>query len=72
MKLTLSNKNEYYINNRKNFNGIPIDTDQISKAFEFAYEMCFGSGHHRSHRSGGQTNRKNGEFYLCLLSNNER
>lgn len=63
MKLELKNNNEYYINRGNVFKGIEIDKNQFIKAFDFAYEMCFGTGHHRNHRSGGQINRKSGELF---------
>lgn len=64
MKLTFSqNENSYTVNRKKPFNGIPIQINDLSQAFEFAYTMCFGEGHHRNHRTGGQYGRKNGELF---------
>lgn len=41
-----------------------LDEDSILKVFEFAYDMTFGGkGKHRSHRSGGDSNRHNGEIF---------
>lgn len=48
---------------RKSFNGFPIAKDLLEEVKNFAYEMCFGSGHHRTHRTGGQFNRKAGEQF---------
>jgi hypothetical protein len=63
MKLEFKNNNEYYINKSKSFKGVAINNSQIIKAFDFAYDMCFGLGHHRNHRTGGQINRKKGELF---------
>ena len=51
----------YYVSNPRNFVGCPIASTDIQKVISFAYEMCFGEGHHRNCRTGGQYGRKNGE-----------
>lgn len=53
----------YYISNPREFKGASIPLRDIQKSLDFAYEMCFGFGHHRSHRTGGQYDRKNGEKF---------
>ncbi|WPO76985.1 hypothetical protein [Flavobacterium sp. KACC 22761] len=66
MKLTYEKKPEgdyYFVNNPKRFNGIAINKTDIEKVLNFAYSMCFGKGHHRSTRTGGQYSRKNGEKF---------
>ncbi|MEN2416406.1 hypothetical protein [Flavobacterium mesophilum] len=66
MKLTYQKKNEgeyYFVSNPKPFNGISIDKTDVEKVLNFAYSMCFGEGHHRSTRTGGQYSRKNGEKF---------
>lgn len=64
MKLTFNpNDKSYTINRKKLFNGLLIQSTDLRKAFDFAYEMCFGEGHHRNHRTGGQYGRKNGELF---------
>lgn len=63
MKLEVKNTNEYYINSKKEFISNKINEILILECFEFAYEMVFGDGHHRNHRSGGQYGRKNGELF---------
>lgn len=63
MKLDIKNSNEYYINNKRPFHQIPVGDDVISLCFSFAYNMVFGDGHHRNHRSGGQYSRKKGELF---------
>lgn len=59
-------QNHYYITDKKYFQ--PQDftsTDYVEKAFDFAWNMTFGmNGRHRDHRTGGQTNRKNGEIFI--------
>lgn len=68
MKLTFNpNDNSYTINRKKLFNGLLIQSTDLRKAFDFAYEMCFGEGHHRDHRTGGQYNRKNGEMFCNIF-----
>lgn len=56
----------YTINNPKNFSKTNFFKQQyIVKTFEFAYNMSFGGqGEHRSHRSGGNHSRKNGEIFI--------
>ncbi|KAF2516808.1 hypothetical protein EYY60_01130 [Flavobacterium zhairuonense] len=66
MKLTYEKKTDgdyYFVNNPKLFNGISIGKTDIEKVLNFAYSMCFGEGHHRSTRTGGQNSRKNGEKF---------
>ncbi len=55
--------NNYFVNNTKNFLGSEISDEEINKVLDFAYEMCFGIGHHRCHRTGGQYGRKGGEMF---------
>jgi hypothetical protein len=62
MKLRIENNN-YFISNPKTFVGSPISEEEIIIVLNFAYEMCFGHGHHRSHRTGGQYGRKGGEMF---------
>ncbi|MFD2725750.1 hypothetical protein [Hyunsoonleella rubra] len=61
--LSFNAPNGYFINSKRPFNGNRLHKNDIKKAFDFAYEMCFGSGFHRDHRSGGQSNRRNGEKF---------
>ena len=59
-------KGSFYIDQPREFkaNGY-LDIDDIYGSFDFAYDMTFGNqGEHRSHRSGGQTHRKNGEIFI--------
>ena len=58
--------NNYLINSKKSFSpSIIFDSKTIKTVFEFSFKMTFGEvGAHRSHRSGGQTNRKNGELFI--------
>lgn len=52
MKLKCRNTNEYYINSKRPFLQNPIEAGVISLCFNFTYNMVFGEGHHRNHRSG--------------------
>ena len=63
MKLEVRNSKEYFITNKRDFLQITIEKTIIKECFDFAYEMVFGEGHHRKHRSGGQYGRKNGELF---------
>ncbi|MDQ6473113.1 hypothetical protein RB619_20945 [Flavobacterium sp. LHD-80] len=58
-----SNGDYYFVNNKKPFKGIVINEVDLKNVLDFAYEMCFGNGHHRSTRTGGQYGRKNGEKF---------
>ncbi|MDO1502131.1 hypothetical protein Q2T40_18500 [Winogradskyella maritima] len=62
--LTYKAPNTYVINSKRAFlgNGI-LKASSIKNAFEFAYEMTFGKGHHRDYRSGGQSKRRQGELF---------
>lgn len=57
------NGNSYYNELRKPFNGVAIPNDMLCDVKEFAYNMCFGEGHHRFRRTGGQFTRKAGEQF---------
>lgn len=41
----------------------PIPPDKLARVCSFAYDMCFGDGHHRNHRTGGQVRRRGGEMF---------
>lgn len=56
---------KYFIEDKIFYNPCSVFKQQtIEKVFEFAYEMSFGEGEHRNHRSGGQYNRKNGQIFI--------
>ncbi|MFZ4929133.1 hypothetical protein [Chryseobacterium sp. Mn2064] len=57
------NSNKYYVSRPKPFNGLPIADNDIRNVLNFAYEMCFGEGHHRANRTGGQYGRRAGEKF---------
>lgn len=64
--MKLDNKegsDHYYINNPRFFKGTEILQQEFQQVLDFAYSMCFGDGHHRNSRSGGQYARKNGEKF---------
>ncbi|PJJ07588.1 hypothetical protein CLU83_0772 [Flavobacterium sp. 1] len=64
MKLyNLAGSNNYYVSNKKPFAGTLITKEAIQTVIDFAYEMCFGTGHHRDCRTGGQYDRKGGEKF---------
>lgn len=55
----------YYWSSERNFNAVAsLSREDVTECFEFAYDMAFGEGHHRSYRSGGQANRKPGEIFI--------
>lgn len=67
-KLTFIPPSTFNVNSKKYFQeGNKIDQSQFLKAFEFAYEMSFGMGHHRNYRSGGQNSRPNGEKFCNVF-----
>lgn len=45
---------KYYTRKKVPFEPSLVNAHIIDLSFEFAYEMAFGSGHHRNHRTGGQ------------------
>nr|WP_315156352.1 hypothetical protein [uncultured Flavobacterium sp.] len=64
MKLdNAAGSNKYYVSNKRTFAGALISKEAIQTVIAFAYEMCFGSGHHRNCRTGGQYDRKGGEKF---------
>jgi hypothetical protein len=83
MKLD-KNGDKYYTSKKVCFRPSLVNAEIIDLSFEFAYEMAFGSGHHRKHRTGGQELRApveifrntfqgkmaEGIFYNYLIENN--
>lgn len=59
----IQGSDEYFVSNPKAFSGKLISKDDIRAVIDFAYEMCFGEGHHRAKRTGGQYGRKAGEMF---------
>lgn len=55
--------NVYSVNSRRRFCPISVEKAMIQQVVDFAYEMCFGAGHHRDHRTGGMLQRKAGELF---------
>lgn len=56
-------ENSFYFTEKKDFIPNLIPDNYLENAFNFAYDMSFGSGHHRAHRSGGQQNRSKIEIF---------
>lgn len=56
----------YFINKRKQFSvdAIEFKSETVKKVFQFAYDMSFGKGEHRDHRSGGTYARRKGEIFI--------
>ncbi|MDM3868654.1 hypothetical protein QF204_10740, partial [Proteus faecis] len=51
-------------NARRTFNPNRIyDIEKIKKALSFSYEMAFGNGYHRNHRTGGEYSRNKMEVF---------
>lgn len=64
MKLdTIEGSNNYYVSHKKLFAGTLVTKEAIQTAADFAYEMCFGTGHHRNCRTGGQYERNRDEKF---------
>ncbi|MDX4069244.1 hypothetical protein [Aliarcobacter skirrowii] len=57
--------NEFTVTNKKAYIEIrAFKENTVKKVFDFAYEMSYGQGEHRKHRSGGDIIRKNGEIFI--------
>lgn len=68
MKLdNTANSNHYYVNNPRKFEPTLISKEDLLSVIQFAYTMCFGDGHHRNKRSGGQCGRTNGEKFCNIF-----
>ena len=61
MNKMIQNGSSFLNDRRKDFVLNQIPKEMLEDVKNFAYEMCFGSGHHRRHRTGGQIIRKAGE-----------
>ncbi len=55
--------NNYTITSKRFFSANSISPSLLASVTDFAYNMCFGEGHHRSHRTGGQIIRRGGEKF---------
>ena len=55
--------NSYYNDLRRVYKNFPISAELLEKVTLFAYDMCFGEGHHRRHRTGGVLQRHAGEQF---------
>lgn len=64
-RLEKIDENEYRINHKRMFekDGI-VSASDMETCFDFAYDMSFGEGEHRNHRSGGQKKRRAGEIFV--------
>ncbi|RYY00739.1 hypothetical protein EON78_00295 [bacterium] len=62
MKLK-SEGNNYSVNRLIKFSGLAINASFPAEAFDFAYDMAFGEGYHRDHRSGGLLSRSRVEIF---------
>lgn len=57
--------NGYFIDSKKIFQvNNKFKDETIDKVFKFAYDMTFGDGEHRDHRTGGTMNRKKGQIFI--------
>lgn len=62
MKLE-QNGNSYFVRHKKVFDPHLVEEVFVKQSFEFAYEMAYGKGFHRDHRSGGKMNRSDAEIF---------
>lgn len=53
----------YVINSKRIFIENLISDDQLQRALDFAFDMIYGAGYHRSSRTGGRTIRSKGEKF---------
>jgi hypothetical protein len=58
-------ENSYYITKKKNFSPLNnFNNKTIESVSNFAYEMTFGDGEHRDHRTGGELRRSKGQIFI--------
>ena len=57
------NGNSFYNGSRKSFRPMGVSPSLLQQVTDFAYDMCFGEGHHRHHRTGGTIQRRAGEQF---------
>lgn len=68
MEQLVKNNGKYSFTTTKNFTGIgSIDQNTLRICIKFAYDMSFGRGHHRDHRTGGRNRRRQGEIFANAL-----
>jgi len=53
----------YMINRKRVFASHAVNPGILKSVVDFAYEMCFGQGHHRAYRTGGTLIRHAGEKF---------
>lgn len=63
MRILSISGNNYTINCKRPFVDNQISKAQLQKALDFAFDMVYGEGHHRSNRTGGTTVRPKGEKF---------
>lgn len=66
-KLQYQAPNQYFTTNKHPFVGTPIAGIDVQSAFDFAYDMIYQNGHHRSYRSGGLQHRSLNEQFANTL-----
>ncbi len=67
-KLDFKSPNIYNITKRKEFHSEGNLNGYLNQAFEFAFSMTFATdGHHRDHRTGGISQRKNAEKFINVF-----
>ncbi|MCA0131146.1 hypothetical protein [Winogradskyella alexanderae] len=57
----------YFINSKVLFNPQTIGSSILNASFKFAYNMAFGDGHHRKHRTGGTEQRSTLDIFKNTL-----
>lgn len=53
----------YMINRKRVFASHAVNPGILKSVVDFAYDMCFGQGHHRAYRTGGTLIRHAGEKF---------
>ena len=67
-RLLKKNNHDYIVTHKRPFNGSEkISTKYVIECINFSYDMAYGSGSHREHRSGGTYERKPGEIFANTL-----
>lgn len=59
----IQNENFFTNTSRRPFYAMYISQDPLKMVTDFAYDMCFGQGHHRNHHTGGIVHRRSGEQF---------
>lgn len=66
-KLTKINDTTYKTNTHKEYVPMHVSEEAIQKCLDFAYEMTYGKGYHRSNSTGSDVKRKPSEIFASVF-----